>query len=91
MECGDSQPCCANYWGRGCRLNALVAWRWQTGPRRDLENGNANQGINAEIGSPVQGYWRLDVETTLDVRVLAFVRTGDSFLAAMHDVLQRDS
>ncbi len=57
----------------------------------DLENGNANKGINAGIGSPAQGHWRLDVETALDVRVLAFVRTGDGFLTAMHDVLQRDS
>ena len=56
----------------------------------DLENGNANKGINAGIGSPVQGDWRLDIETALDVRVLAFVRTGDGFLTAMNETLPRD-
>ena len=38
----------------------------------------------------MQGDWRLSVETSLDVRVLSFVRTGDGFLTAMHDVLPRD-
>ena len=56
----------------------------------DLENGNASKGI-VGMGSPVQGDWRLDVETALDVRVLAFVRTNDGFLTAMHDVLPRDA
>ena len=57
----------------------------------DLENGNAGKGINAGIGRPVQGDWRLDIETALDVRVLAYVRTNDGFLTAMHDVLPRDA
>ncbi len=33
----------------------------------------------------------MDVETDLAVRVLAFVRHGDGFLTAMHDVLPRDA
>ena len=57
----------------------------------DLENGNAGKGINAGIGRPVQGDWRLDIETALDVRVLAYVRTNDGFLTAMHDTLQKDA
>ncbi len=57
----------------------------------DLENGNAYKGINAGIGRPVQGDWRLDIETALDVRVLAFIRTNDGFLTAMQDVLKRDN
>ena len=56
----------------------------------DLENGNADKGIEAGIGTPVQGDWRLDIETELAVRVLSFVRTTDGFLTAMHDVLPRD-
>ena len=56
----------------------------------DLENGNAKKGVEG-IGIPVQGDWRLDVETDLAVRVLAFVRTADGFLTAMHDVLPRDA
>ena len=55
----------------------------------DLENGNASKGIEDGIGTPIQGHWRLDVDTALDVRVLAFVRTDDGFLTAMHDVLPR--
>ena len=57
----------------------------------DLEYGNANKGVEGGVGGPVQGDWRLDVETGLAVRVLAFVRHGDGFLTAMHDVLPRDA
>ncbi len=56
----------------------------------DLEDGNANKGIESGVGGPVQGDWRLDVESDLAARVLAFVRHGDGFLTAMHDVLPRD-
>ena len=55
----------------------------------DLENGNAGKGINAGVGSPMRGDWRLDIETALPVRVLSFVRTTDGFLTAMGDVLPR--
>ncbi len=54
----------------------------------DLENGNANKGIEG-VGPPAQGDWRLDIEAALAVRVLSFVRTGDGFLTAMHDRLLR--
>ena len=57
----------------------------------DLENGNAGKGINAGAGSPMQGDWRLSVETDLGVRVLSYIRTNDGFLTAMHDVLPRDA
>ncbi len=57
----------------------------------DLEYGNADKGLETGVGGPVQGDWRLDVETSLAVRVLAFVRHGDGFLTAMHDVLPRDA
>ena len=56
----------------------------------DLENGNARKGIEGGVGGPVQGDWRLDVESALPLRVLAFVRTTDGFLTAMHDVLPRN-
>ena len=70
------------------RLDANQAIHFNAG---DLENGNAGKGINAGVGSPIQGDWRLDVETALDVRVLSFVRTTDGFLTAMGDVLPRDA
>ena len=65
----------------------------------DLENGNVDKGIEVGVGGPVQGDWTLDIETDwdfyslrprVDVRVLAFVRHGDGFLTAMHDVLPRN-
>ena len=55
----------------------------------DLEGGDPGKGINAGVGSPMRGDWRLDVETALNVRVLSFVRTTDGFLTAMGDVLPR--
>ena len=55
----------------------------------DLEYGNAGKGVEGGVGGPVQGDWRLDVESDLAARVLAFVRHGDGFLTAMHDVLPR--
>ena len=65
------------------QLGANQALHFNSG---DLENGNANKGIEG-VGPPAQGDWRLDVETALAVRVLSFVRTGDGFLTAMHDRL----
>ena len=57
----------------------------------DLENGNAAKGINAGIGSPTQGDWRLDIETSLWVQVLSYIRTNDGFLTAMQDTLAGDT
>ena len=75
--------------------NATDPFELQLGARQvvqfnsnDLENGNANKGIEG-VGNPVEGDWRLDVATTLPVRVLSFVRHADGFLTAMHDVLPR--
>ena len=69
------------------RLGANQAFHFNAG---DLENGNANKGIESGIGSPSRGDWRLAVESALDARVLSYVRTGDGFLTAMHDVLPRN-
>ena len=69
------------------RLEARQAFHFNAD---DLQGGNDAKGMDG-IGAPVQGDWRLDVETALSVRVLAFVRTGDGFLTAMHDVLPRRS
>ena len=69
------------------RLGANQAFHFNAG---DLENGNANKGVNEGVGSPGLGDWRLAVESSLNARVLSFVRTGDGFLTAMHDVLPRD-
>ena len=51
----------------------------------DLEAGNADKGLPEGIGSG-EGDWRLELSSTLDVEVLAYIRTKDGFLTAMHDV-----
>ncbi|MDE0036371.1 MAG: hypothetical protein OXU77_02295 [Gammaproteobacteria bacterium] len=54
----------------------------------DLENGNDDKGIAVGTG-PGNGDWRLKVESDLDVEVLAYIRTADGFLTAMHDTVAR--
>lgn len=51
---------------------------------RDLEQGNAARGISAGIGDGV-GNWRLEFESDLDFRALAYIRTLDGFLTGMYD------
>ena len=53
---------------------------------RDLENGNAAKGLDAGVGPPTTGAWRLEVTSPLDIEVLSYVRTDDGFVTAMHDV-----
>ena len=56
---------------------------------RDLENGNAAKGLDAGVGRPTSGDWRLEVISPLDIEVLSYVRTDDGFVTAMHDVATR--
>ena len=51
----------------------------------DLEEGNANKGLAEGTGSGT-GDWRLEFTSGLDLEVLAYIRTEDGFLTAMHDV-----
>ena len=67
--------------------------RLQVGARRavhfnsaDLENGNAAKGFGGGVGRPTAGDWRLEVVSSLDVEVLSYIRTGDGFVTAMHDI-----
>ena len=52
----------------------------------DLENGSAAKDLQAGIGRPTTGDWRLEVVSSLDIEVLSYVRTNDGFVTAMHDV-----
>ena len=49
-----------------------------------LENGNESKGLSGGLGDGT-GNWRLDLETTLDIEPLAYVRSGDGSLAGVHD------
>ena len=50
----------------------------------DLEQGNAGKGLTGGTGAG-QGDWRLELSSESDIEVLAYIRTTDGFLTAMHD------
>ncbi len=51
----------------------------------DLEFGNAAKGLSGSAGAG-EGDWRLELASDLDIGVLAYVRSQDGFLTAVHDV-----
>ena len=51
----------------------------------DWERGNAAKGLPVGIGDG-EGSWRLELATALTIEPLAYIRTPDGFLTAMHDV-----
>ena len=53
----------------------------------DLEFGNAAKGLSGSAGPPGEGDWRLELTSGLDIEVLAYVRTEDGFLTAMHEAV----
>ena len=55
----------------------------------DLEQGNPMKGLATGVGAPTAGAWRLALVSSLDIDVLAYVRTPDGFLTSVHDVLPR--
>ena len=50
----------------------------------DLEQGG-RKGLSGGTGAG-SGDWRLDLNSDLDIDVLAFIRTQDGFLTSMHDL-----
>lgn len=52
----------------------------------DLEEVNADKGLSGTIETG-QGDWRLNLASELDIEVLAYIRTQDGFLTAMHDLV----
>ena len=52
---------------------------------RDLEQGNVAKGLPVGVGDG-SGSWRLVLETALNITPLAYIRTSDGFVTAMHDV-----
>ena len=51
----------------------------------DLELGNPDKGLTGSTGAG-QGDWRLELSSDLDIEVLAYIRTDDGFVTAMHDL-----
>ena len=53
---------------------------------RDLESGNPAKGISGSTGAGI-GNWRLELDGgSLDFEALAYVRTNDGFVTAVHEV-----
>ena len=54
----------------------------------DLEAGESDKGLSGgiEAGS---GDWRLSLSSSLELDVLAYIRTQDGFLTSIHDVVPR--
>ena len=52
----------------------------------DLEMGNSAKGLSGGVGAG-EGDWRLKLTSPLEIEVLAYIRTEDGFLTAMHDLM----
>ena len=55
----------------------------------DLEAGNADKGLPEGLGDGT-GNWRLALQSSLDLDVLAYMRSKDGFLTAMHDLVPQE-
>lgn len=53
----------------------------------DLEEGNPAKGLSGGVGNG-DGDWRLELISDLDIEALAYIRTHDGFVTAVHDVAQ---
>ena len=56
----------------------------------DLEDGNAAKGLFGSTGAGA-GDWRLELTSDLEIEVLAYVRTDDGFVTAIHDIAPRQA
>ena len=53
---------------------------------QDLERGNLPKGLSDGVGDG-EGNWRLELDPSLDIQPLAYLRTPDGFVTNMHDVV----
>ena len=51
-----------------------------------LEQGNEAKGLSGGVGNGT-GHWRLELDSTLDIEPLAYVRSADGSLASVHDAV----
>ena len=68
-------------------LDAKGAAQFNSG---DLEQGNPGVGLSMGVGDGT-GNWRLELDTTLDIEPLAYVRTADGFLTSMHQLAPEEA
>ena len=55
----------------------------------DLEEGNTEVNLSGGVGDG-EGNWHLELDTTLDIEALAYIRSTDGFLNTVHDVVADD-
>ncbi|MYD96041.1 MAG: hypothetical protein F4X98_01465 [Gammaproteobacteria bacterium] len=55
----------------------------------DFEQGNSEKGLQSAAGAPVEGDWRLVLDSGLDLEILSYIRTSDGMLSSMHDTVPR--
>ena len=67
-------------------LDALEAVNFDA---TDLEEGNTEVNLSGGVGDG-EGNWHLELNTTLDIEALAYIRSEDGFLASVHDVVADD-
>ena len=51
-----------------------------------LEQGDEAKGLSGGVGDGT-GHWRLELDSTLDIEPLAYVRSADGSLASVHDAV----
>lgn len=51
----------------------------------DLEVGSEAKGLSGSVGMSQDGDWRLEMTSSLDIEVLAYIRHEGGFLTSMHD------
>ena len=51
-----------------------------------LEQGDESKGLSGGVGDGT-GHWRLELDSTLDIEPLAYVRSADGSLASVHDAV----
>ncbi len=56
----------------------------------DLEGGNPGKGLSGSTGAGT-GHWRLELDSDVDIEVLAYVRHADGFLTSLHDAARGNS
>ena len=55
----------------------------------DLEEGNMEVNLSGGVGDG-EGNWHLELNTTLDIEALAYIRSVEGFLNSVHDVVADD-
>ena len=53
----------------------------------DLETGNAAKGLSGGLGSG-RGNWRLELESSLNIEALAYIRTRDGFVTSVYGLAE---